>query len=81
MANRDLLEVFDAPEIPILAHGPEIEARDPKRLRADSRIPAIEATEVEVGRAVGQPTRLDQIEVINQKQENVAIEGATRRRR
>src|SRR5690349_19102722 len=32
MPDRDLLETLDAPEVPILANRPKIEARDPERL-------------------------------------------------
>ncbi len=61
MADGDLLEILDTPEVAILAHGPEIEARDSQGLGADLGIPAIEAAEVQVGRAVRQPPSLDRI--------------------
>ena len=80
MADGDLLEIFDTPEIAILADGAEIEARDPERLCADLGVPAIEAAEVEVGRAVRQPTRLDRIKVVDQEQEDVAVGGIQRGR-
>src|SRR5262249_18259313 len=73
MADRDFLEVLDTPEIAVLTDGSEIEARDPERLCTDLRVPAIKAAEVEMGRAVRQTTRLDRIEVVNQKQEHVAV--------
>ena len=41
---------------------------------------AIKPPEVEVGRAVGQPPRLDRIQVVDEKQEHVAIGGVERRR-
>ena len=80
MADGDLLEVFDAPEIAILADGPEIEARHPERLCADLRVPAIEAAEVEIGRAVRQPSRLDRIKVVDQEQEDITVRGIQRGR-
>ena len=54
MPDGDLLEVLDAPEIAVLADRPQVEARHPEGLRADLGVPAVEATEVEVGRAVRQ---------------------------
>ncbi len=66
MANDDLLEIFDAPQIAILANCSEIEARHAERLRPDLRIPAIEAAEIEVGRAVREATGFDRIQIIDQ---------------
>ena len=80
VADGDLLEILDAPQIAILADGAEIEARHAERLRADLGIPAIEAAEIEVGRAVRQPAGLDRIQVVDQEQEDVAIRGIERRR-
>ena len=80
VADGDLLEILDAPEIAVLADGAEIEARDAERLGADLGIPAIEAAEVEIGRAVGQPAGLDRIEIVDQEQEDVAVGGIERRR-
>jgi hypothetical protein len=65
MPDADLLEVLDAPEIAVLADGAEIEARDAERLRADFGVPAIEAAEIEIRRAVGQRPRLDRIEIVD----------------
>ncbi|TCU38643.1 putative dinucleotide-binding enzyme [Rhizobium azibense] len=79
MADRDLLEVLDAPEIAVLANGAEIEARHAERLRAHLGIPAVEAAEVEVRRAVGKTPGLDRIEVVDQEEEDVAIGGVERR--
>ena len=73
MADGDLLEVLDAPEIAILADGPEIEARNPKGFGADLGILATIAPEIEVGRAVGQPSQLDRIEVLHEEEKYVAI--------
>ena len=80
MADGDLLEILDAPEVAVLADRPKIEAGDAERLGADLRIPAIEAAEVEIGRAVRQPPRLDRIEVVNQKQEDVTVGSVERGR-
>ena len=41
---------------------------------------AVEAPEVEVGRAVGQQPRLDRVQVVDEEQEHVAIGGVERRR-
>ena len=73
MPDGDLLEILDAPEIAVLAHGAEVEARDAERLRADLGVPAVEAAEVEVGRAVRQPAGLDRVEVVDEEQEDVAV--------
>ena len=80
MTDGDLLEILDTPEIAVLADRPEIEARDPKRLGAHLGIPAIEAAEVEVRRAVRQLARLDRIEVVHQEQKDITIGGAQRGR-
>ena len=64
VADGDFLEILDAPEIAVLTHGAEIEARHAERLRADFGIPAIEAAEVDVGRTVGEPTRFDGIQAL-----------------
>jgi hypothetical protein len=71
----DLLKVFDAPQIAVLANGAQIEGRHAKRLGADLGIPAIEAAEIEVRRAVRQSTGFDWIEVVDQEEEDVAIAG------
>ena len=80
MPDGDLLEVFHAPQIPVLADCAEIEARHAERLRPDLRVPAIEAAEVKVGRAVGEPPRLDRVEVVDQEQKDIAIRGVEGRR-
>jgi hypothetical protein len=54
VADRDLLEILDAPETAVLADGSEIEARHAERLGADLGVPAVEAPEIKIGRAVGQ---------------------------
>ncbi|GCC47557.1 hypothetical protein chiPu_0031622, partial [Chiloscyllium punctatum] len=80
VADGDLLEILDAPEIAVLTHGAEIEARHAERLRADFGIPAIEAAEVDVGRTVGEPTRFDGIQVVNEEEEHIAVGRIERRR-
>jgi hypothetical protein len=65
VADGDFLEIFDAPEVPILTNGAQVEAGDPKRFGANLGVPAIETTEVEIGRTIGQPPRFDRIEVVN----------------
>jgi hypothetical protein len=52
VADRNFLEVFDTPKIAVLADGPEIKAGNPEGLGSNFGIPAIEAAEVEIGRAV-----------------------------
>src|SRR5262249_23709323 len=49
VANRDFLEILDAPEIAVLADGSEKDTRQAGRLRATLRVPAVEAAKVEVG--------------------------------
>ncbi len=73
VADGDLFKILDAPEIAVLTNRPKIEAGDAERLGADLRIPAIEAAEEDIRRAVRQPSRLDRIKVVDQKQENVPI--------
>ena len=80
MADGDLLEILHAPEIAILADCAEIEARHAERLRADLRVPAIEAAEIEVRRAVRKTSGLDRIEVVDQEQEDVAVRRIEGRR-
>ena len=52
MADCDLLKVLDAPKIVALTDGAEIEARDSQPFSPYLGVPAIEAVEVEVRRAV-----------------------------
>src|SRR5260221_1868853 len=73
MANDDLLEIFHAPQIAILAYRTEIEARHAERLGSDFRVPAIEAAEIEVGRAVPETASFDRVQVIDQEEENVPV--------
>src|SRR6267142_1314064 len=73
MADDDLLEVFHAPQIAILADCTEIEAGHAERLSPDFRVPAIEAPEVKVGRAVAETTSFDRVQVIDQEKENVSV--------
>jgi hypothetical protein len=75
VANGNLLEIFDAPQIPILTYRAEIEARHAERLCADLGIPAVEASEVKIRRPVRQPTGLDRIEIIDQEQEDIPVRG------
>ena len=77
--DGDLLEIFDAPKIAVLAHRAQVEAGDAERPRANFGIPTVEAAEVEVGRAVGQTPRLDGIQIVDQEQEHVAVRGVERR--
>jgi hypothetical protein len=73
MANDDLLEIFHAPQIAILAYRTEIEARHAERLRSDFRVPAIEAAEIEVGRAVPETASFDRVQIIDQEKEDVPV--------
>src|SRR3546814_18491979 len=52
VANFDLLEILDAPEVPVHADGAEIEGRHTERFGADLGVPAVEAAKVEIGFAV-----------------------------
>ena len=75
MADRDLLEILDAPEVAVLADGAQIKARDAQRFRADFGIPAIEAAKENIGRAVRQAPGFDRIEIIDEEQEDVSVAG------
>src|SRR3989338_3142100 len=80
VADLDFLEILDTPEIPILTHGPQVEARHAKGLGPYLGVPAIKAPEIEVGRAVSQLARLDRVAVIDQEQEDVPVRGIERGR-
>src|SRR5260370_26178905 len=73
MADDDLLEVFHAPQIAILADWTKIKARNAERLRPDFRVPAIKTAEIEVGRAVPETASFDRVQVIDQEEENVPV--------
>jgi len=73
MPDADLLKVFDAPEIAVLADSPEIEAGDAQRFRADLRVPAVEASEEQIGRAVWQRSGFDRVQIVDQEEEDVAV--------
>jgi hypothetical protein len=73
MADDDLLEIFHAPQIAILAYRTEIEARHAERLRPNFRVPTIETSEIEVGRAIPETASFDRIQVIDQEKENVPV--------
>ena len=47
VADLDLLKILDAPEVAVLAHGPQVEARHPERLGPHFGVPAVEAPEVD----------------------------------
>ena len=79
MPDADLLETLGTPDVAIHAYGAEIEARHAERLRADLAVPAVEAAEVEVGIAVGQPSGFDRMRVVDQEQEDVTVRGVERR--
>src|SRR5690606_16608396 len=80
VADGDLLEVLDAPEVAVLAYRPQVEAGDAERLGAHLGVPGVEAAEVKVGRAVRQATRLDRVQVVDEEQEHVAVGGVEGRR-
>ena len=75
MPDGNLLEILDAPQIAVLADGTQVEARDAERLGTHLRVPALEAPEIEVRRAAGQQPRLDRVQVLDEKQKHVAVEG------
>ena len=80
MADGDLLEIFHAPEIAILAHCAKIEARDPERPGADFRVPAVEAAEDRDRASRPAAARFDRVQVVDQEKEDVAV-GCIERRR
>jgi hypothetical protein len=75
MADRDLLELLDAPQVSVLADGAQIEARDPERLGAHFGIPAVEAPEEQVRRSIGELARLDRVQIIDQEQKTSRSEA------
>lgn len=75
MADRDLLKVFDTSEVVVPAYRSQVEAGDAERLRPDLGVPGLEAAELVVGQAVGQPPRVDEIQVVDEEQEHVAVWG------
>ena len=80
VADADLFEVLHPPQVPVLADRAQVEARHAERLGADLGVPAVEPAEVEIGRSVGQPPGFDRVEIIDQKQEDVAIRRIERGR-
>src|SRR5580658_4591866 len=78
--DGDLLEPLDPPEIAVLADRTQVEAGDPKRLRADLGVPAVEAAEVQVRGTVRQPAGFDRVRVVDEEQEDVPIARIERRR-
>src|SRR3546814_13132635 len=79
-SDLDLLEVLHPPQVPVLADRAQVEARHAERLGANLGVPAVEAPEVEIGRSVGQAPGLERVEIIDQKQEDVAIRRIERGR-
>ncbi len=80
MTDGNLLEIFGTPEIPVGAHGTQVEAGDPKRFRADLAVPGIETAKIQIRVAVRQSPGFDRMRVIAEKDEDVAIAGVQRRR-
>ena len=80
VADADLLEILNAPEIAVLAHGAQVEAGNPERLGAHLGVPAVKPAKVEIGRAIGQPARLDRVAIIDQEQEDITVRRVKRGR-
>ena len=80
VADAELLEALGTPDIAVHTNRPEEEGRHAKRLRADFRVPGVEASEVQVGIAVEQLARLDRMRVVDEEQEHVAVARIERRR-
>jgi hypothetical protein len=80
VADGDLLKILDAPEVAVLANRAQVEARHAERLGPHLGVPAVEAPEVEIGGAVGQPARLDRVVIVDQEQEDIAVRGIERGR-
>ncbi len=49
VADDELLELLDTPQVAVGADGAEVERRDAEGARAHLRVPAVKAAEVEVG--------------------------------
>jgi hypothetical protein len=73
MADGDFLEILDAPQHTVLADRAQIEGGDAERLRPDLAVPGIEAPEKHVGRSIRQMPGLDGIEIVNEKDEHIAV--------
>ena len=80
MADLDLLEIFDAPEVAVLADRAQVEAGHAEGLRPNLGVPAVKSPEVEIGGAIWQATRLDRIVIFDEEQEDVAVRGIERGR-
>src|SRR3989344_1406269 len=76
--DADLLKILHAPQVSVLTHGAQVEAGNPERARADFGVPAIKAAKEQVGRAIGQATGLDRIEIIDQEEEDIAVRSIQR---
>src|SRR3546814_7616546 len=67
ISNFDLLEILDAPEVPVHADGAEIGGRHTERFGADLGVPAVEAAKVEIGFAVRKLARLNRVRVVDEE--------------
>ncbi len=79
MPDGYFLEILDAPQIAVHADGAQVKTRNAERLAANLAIPTIEPPEVQIRRSIRQTSRLDGIDIVNQKQEHVAVAGIKRR--
>jgi hypothetical protein len=75
MPDVDLLEIFDAPQIAILAHSTQVKSSNSQRLGADFRVPGVKAAEEQVRVAVGETTCLNRVGVVDQEQETSRSEA------
>jgi hypothetical protein len=64
--------------IAVHTDGAETETRNAQRLAADLRIPAIEATEVQIRVAIRKASGFDRVVVVHKKQEHIAVAGEKR---
>ncbi len=80
MPDGDFLEIFRAPDIPVLAYSAKVKAGDAKRPGANFRVPAVKPPEKDVGRAIGQLAGFDRVKVIDEEHKNISVRRIKRRR-
>jgi hypothetical protein len=73
IADVDFLEILDATQHTVLAGRSQIEGGDAERPRPDLAVLGIEAPEKHVGRSIPQMPDLDGIEIVNEKEEHIAV--------
>ncbi|KPH87281.1 hypothetical protein GLUCOINTEAF2_0204129 [Komagataeibacter intermedius AF2] len=67
MPDRDLFEIFHAPQKAVLTHSAQVKRRNTETFTADFRIPGVETPKIEIGIAIGQASRLNRMRIIHEE--------------